>query len=64
MMVLFILENERSPVKDSIKILITNAAAYMNLWWPSHFGYKLSLINYIVVIHENNLFAFLLGGLI
>ncbi len=42
-MVLFILENERSPVKDLIKILITNVAAYMNLWWPSHFGYKLSL---------------------
>ena len=31
-MVLFILENERSPVKDSIKILIMNVAAYMNLW--------------------------------
>ena len=43
-MVLFILENERSPVKDSIKILITNVATYMNLWWPSHFGYKLSLL--------------------
>ena len=31
-MVLFILENERSLVKDSIKILITDVAAYMNLW--------------------------------
>ncbi len=30
-MVLFIIENERSLVKDSIKIQIMNVAAYMNL---------------------------------